>query len=268
MAMKFGNQGFSMWPQCLDRGVAAITYEVLGKTDLSKFPKDEPKQLWDQLEPTQKSSLAKVAYKIKPGDTIYVKEGTSIVCRGKVTGPYHFDARGRIVCPGYEHDPFSHQVPVEWESDFVPMEILLGAEPTTVLELKGDRLRRLEDAVKKANIEVRHSPKSQEDAVLEALEGEAYRAECLFRQRNAALIHAKKMASNGRCSVCDFCFAKRYSGIIQLCLDAHHVNPIGTRKTATKTTLADIDLLCPNCHRAVHTQKPPLSAAKLKTMLR
>ena len=37
MAMRFGNQGYSMWPQCLDAEVAAITYEVLGKTDLSKI---------------------------------------------------------------------------------------------------------------------------------------------------------------------------------------------------------------------------------------
>ena len=267
MAMRCGNQGYSLWPQCLRHGVAAITYQVLGKTDLARFPKGHPKQLWNQLEPSQKSSLAKVAYEMQPGHTIYVKEGKWIVCRGTVTGPYQFDAEGKIVRPGYEHDPFSHQVPVDWDAGFAPVEISLGAEPTTVLKLDGERLRRLEEAIRETSRKASQGPESQQEVVLQAMEGHAYRAEATFRQRNRALIEAKKMESDGKCSVCGFSFGERYAEITRDCLVAHHVEPIGKRKKASKTTLDDIELLCPNCHAAVHTKTPPLTAAELRGML-
>jgi len=102
---------------------------------------------------------------------------------------------------------------------------------------------------------------------LTALEGEFYFAERKFRQRNSKLIAAKKKQSNGRCSVCGIKFSEQYSGISRDCLVAHHVKPIGNRQEATETTLNDIDLLCPNCHSAVHTQNPPLTAAQLRKML-
>jgi hypothetical protein len=39
MAMKVGSGGTSLWPECLSRGIAAITYEPLSRTDLSKYRK-------------------------------------------------------------------------------------------------------------------------------------------------------------------------------------------------------------------------------------
>ena len=108
---------------------------------------------------------------------------------------------------------------------------------------------------------------SQQEAVLAAMEGDSYRGEATFRHRNGALIEKKKKLSDGRCSVCQVKFSERYEGIEALCLVAHHVEPIGKRKKASKTTLDDIDLLCPNCHTAVHTKDPPLSADKLRKML-
>jgi 5-methylcytosine-specific restriction protein A len=107
----------------------------------------------------------------------------------------------------------------------------------------------------------------QQEAVLAALEGGSYRREAIFRERNQALIELKKRSSDGRCSVCLLRFADRYTGITRLCLVAHHADPIGQRKKASKTTLADIDLLCPNCHAAVHTEDPPLTADELRSRL-
>ena len=108
---------------------------------------------------------------------------------------------------------------------------------------------------------------TKRDAGLVALEGTSYRGEATFRRRNRALIEKKKKQSDGRCSVCQLKFTERYTGIGKDCLVAHHVEPIGKRNKATKTTLDDIDLLCPNCHAAVHTQDPPLTAAQLRKML-
>jgi predicted HNH restriction endonuclease len=105
------------------------------------------------------------------------------------------------------------------------------------------------------------------EQILAALEGDTYPAEALFRKRNRALIDAKKLKSDGKCSVCGFSFIDQYTGLTNDCLVGHHVKPIGKRKKVTKTTLDDIDLLCPNCHTAVHTKDPPLTAAKLRKML-
>ncbi len=97
----------------------------------------------------------------------------------------------------------------------------------------------------------------------EALEGEIYKVERTWRKRNRALITQRKVASDGHCEVCSFRFEHQYGLLNRDCLVAHHLDPIGQRQVASKTTLADIALLCPNCHAAVHTQDPPISLADL-----
>ena len=51
MSFRVGNQGNPMFEECQRWGVAAITYDPLGTTDLSKYPEGEPKDLWKPLEP-------------------------------------------------------------------------------------------------------------------------------------------------------------------------------------------------------------------------
>ena len=105
------------------------------------------------------------------------------------------------------------------------------------------------------------------DVQLAALEGQHYLAEAKFRRRNRALIEEKKRRSDGKCSVCEFDFKATYEGLDRDFLVGHHVEPIGKRKKATKTTLDQIDVLCPNCHAAVHSQDPPLTADELRGSL-
>lgn len=150
MSFRVGNQGHEMWPDCLRFGVAAITYPPLERTDLSKHPQGQPKNLWDRLEPTQKSSLARVAYEMKAGDIIYVKQGPNIIDRGIVKGPegkgaYQFDGQFRIIDPNGE--PWAHQVPVDWSSDFEETRVLLGAEQLTVKKLSPEEVKRIEGAI-------------------------------------------------------------------------------------------------------------------------
>ena len=148
MAFRCGNQGPSLWQECKKHNVAAITYNPLAKVDLTSHKYNEPRSLWDKLSPTQKSSLRHVAYDMKNGDTIYVKEGIQIICKGTVLGKldraYVFDGSFRIVDPN--GTPWPHQVPVRWETSFKPINILLGAEQNTVIELNGERLKKLQKA--------------------------------------------------------------------------------------------------------------------------
>ncbi len=129
MSFRVGNQGYKMWPECLRHNVAAITYSPLEKVDLSQYPMGEPKALWAKLEPSQKASLRRLAYQMKAGDVVFVKEGPKVVGKGAVTGPYAFDDGFRIVDPNGV--TWAHPVLAEWLPDFPVVDILLGDEQMT-----------------------------------------------------------------------------------------------------------------------------------------
>jgi hypothetical protein len=138
-----------MWLKCKRLGVAAITYRPLMKVDLSTHPEPAPKMLWGKLSPSQSASLHRVAYEMRTGDVIYVKEGPQIVGRGVVRGSYRFDSRFRLI--DYYGSAWAHQVPVRWDRNFPVVEILLGAEPLTVKKLSANDVRKIEAMLRKAN---------------------------------------------------------------------------------------------------------------------
>ena len=146
MAMRCGNRGSSMFEKCREMGIAAITYRPIHKIDLSRYSKDNLPRAWSQLARSQKSSMANLAFKINQGDIIYVKDGPQIVARGVVTGNYQFIGE---TLKDDDGDWWSHTVTVKWdtEAEFAPVKIKLNAEQFTVLELKGERLARLEAAI-------------------------------------------------------------------------------------------------------------------------
>jgi len=253
MAFRVGSGGPEMWPHCLRLGVAAITYSPLAEVDLSKYPQGEPKDLWAKLAPAQKYSLRQVAYVMKKGDVIYAKQGPNIVGKGIVEGRYKFDSKFRIID---DYDiPWTHQVPVEWQSNFVAVKMSLGDQPRfTVRELNENDLSELEVETK-ATIEK------------EAREGQTYTKEATFRRRNGALIQAKKANSDYRCEVCGFSFEQTYGPTGREYIIAHHIEPLSKRSSPSNTRLEDIALLCANCHAMVHTQNPPLSPERLRKLL-
>ena len=142
MAFRVGADGTELWPQCKALGIAAITYKPLAETDLSQFAPGEPLENWKRLESSQKFSLKAVAYEMKADDIIYVKQGPMIIWRGRVTGSYQFDEEYRIV------DEFGtswpHQVPVQWERNFLPAKMKLGGELSTVRRLTSENIETLE----------------------------------------------------------------------------------------------------------------------------
>jgi len=245
-----------MWPECLKYGVAALTYYPIHKTDLNKHARGEPKELWAELAPAQKASLKRVAYEMKKGDTIYVKEAGCIIGKGTVVGSYTYDKHGRIIDPN--GCPWNHQVPVKWQADFPRVFTRLGAEQFTVIPLRQEQVKSLEHEIARTREDTRR---------LEVTEGQLLRAEAAFRKRNRTIIAAKKAVSDGTCESCGMRFLDRY-GVPDLCLVAHHKKPIGQRRRASKTTIDDIALVCPNCHAVAHTSEPPLLIAAIRRMLK
>ena len=175
-------------------------------TDLSLYPPGEPAHLWDQLQPTQKASLKRVAYQMKEGDVIFVKQGPKIVGRGVVTAPYEFGHALRVQGVTIEDEnglPWLHQVPVQWDTDFVEVDVLLGSEQLTIKELDPN------DVSKIGYVE---QEKKDQLSKVEAEEGEVYKVETNFQVRNRTLINIKKMQSQCICEVCGFSYEQAFMG--------------------------------------------------------
>jgi len=91
------------------------------------------------------------------------------------------------------------------------------------------------------------------------------------RERNAALRarKIKEVLDQGlglECSVCDFDFAKTYGPRGKGYIECHHVVPLHVTG-ARRTKLADLILLCANCHRMVHRAVPWLTPEEVRACL-
>jgi 5-methylcytosine-specific restriction endonuclease McrA len=256
-----------MWPHCRELGVAAITYQPLRYEDLSQHPRGEPKHLWAQLAASQKASLRRVAYEMSEGDIIYVKQGPKIVGRGKVKGPYAFDYEYRLRSPHGE--PWAHQVPVDWEPEFTPVNIKLGAEPTTVLPLSGDRLQELMDAlVEQVPLVNLALPEEIPDAAT-LQEGARQRIAVNSYERNPEARRRCIAHYGSRCSVCGFSFTEKYGEIGRGVIHVHHLKPLSEiGEEYVVDPIQDLRPVCPNCHAIIHRRSPPFSIQEVRELIR
>jgi hypothetical protein len=192
MSLRQGNRGPSLWRKCREFGVAAIFYPSLAKTDLARHPEGQPTEKWDDLAPTQKASLARVAYEMKGGDLIYVREGPKIVGRGIVVGShkqkaYKFDWRFRL--RDTNGTPWPHQVRVAWGPEiYVPN--VVGRDQVTVKPLAVDEVDRLEKSIRKFRRKILHT-RHKEDSHSELLKEESYYRETSARQNKIIPLHNK-----------------------------------------------------------------------------
>ena len=260
MAFRRGIRGYEMWLDCYNRGIAAITYWPDGKRlgDLSTVSREDYEDIWRRRAPENKAgraSLRKFRSEIEEEDIIYVKQGPHIVGKGVVKSDYKYDPE---ILKGCEEE-WEHYRKVDWVRDFPRFKLVLGADLHTVLELEGDRLKKIRDI---------ESRKLKEVKVDEAEEGKRYTSEVTFRVRNRALIEAKKANSDYRCEACEMNFKEVYGDIGDEYIIAHHVNPISSRKSASRTTLDDIALVCANCHDMLHRTDPPMSISELRRRIK
>jgi 5-methylcytosine-specific restriction protein A len=111
------------------------------------------------------------------------------------------------------------------------------------------------------------------DPELEAEEGAVVLRLHYSRERNPKLARQKKdqaLKATGRleCEVCEFDFASRYGPHGDGFIEAHHRKLVSALKKGEKTKLADLALVCANCHRMLHRGGNLLGVDELKTMLR
>jgi 5-methylcytosine-specific restriction protein A len=74
--------------------------------------------------------------------------------------------------------------------------------------------------------------------------------------RKAKLRHASRNSPDGllRCEVpgCGFCFEEVYGKVGADFAHVHHLNALAKRDQAEETTLADLAIVCANCHAMIH----------------
>ena len=104
-------------------------------------------------------------------------------------------------------------------------------------------------------------------------EGERRLISHLKRERKRAVVEAKKAAvlsSTGglSCEVCGFDFSATYGSLGEGFCEVHHLSPLSTSDESVTTTLADLAVLCSNCHRIIHRSDPMLSVSELAAVVR
>lgn len=103
-------------------------------------------------------------------------------------------------------------------------------------------------------------------------EGTARLVSHLRRERNRALVDAKKAATLATkgclcCEACGFDFSVIYGALGEGFCEIHHLVPLSTTSESVTTTLEDLAVLCSNCHRVIHRSTPMLSVVELSKVL-
>lgn len=92
------------------------------------------------------------------------------------------------------------------------------------------------------------------------------------RERNSAAVrklkHQAQERGELRCEACGFDFAAQYGEPGVGFIECHHLAPLASYGPEQRTRLADLALVCANCHRMLHRRRPWLGRAELGALTR
>jgi len=155
MAMRKGYRGEDMFEKCRPRGLAAITYAPLFRTNLSLYDPLHRPPGWGDLAASQKGSISKFAWQIRAGDKLYVRDSSRpnlLIGLGHVLGKegelaYFYNERSPIKTK--EGDVWRHLIAVDWEHPFAEIPHKDHSANTTVLSIDEDELSESEHRAKR-----------------------------------------------------------------------------------------------------------------------
>ena len=100
-------------------------------------------------------------------------------------------------------------------------------------------------------------------------EGSVRMRAMLQRERDPAVRRAALRHYGHKCLTCAFDPVRTYGPWAKDCLEVHHLNPLSVRyRKRARTTLRDVVVVCPTCHRALHAFPPgPAAWRRLKWLL-
>jgi hypothetical protein len=86
--------------------------------------------------------------------------------------------------------------------------------------------------------------------------------------RNPALVREARAIRGYACEACDFNFENVYGLLGKNYIECHHLDPLGRRdEPTTSTRVSGVRMLCANCHRIVHRERPPMAVETLRAQL-
>jgi 5-methylcytosine-specific restriction protein A len=140
------------------------------------------------------------------------------------------------------------------------------------------RLSAVAEAIRKGASEASTEPKGitaaesltdpdeefQEGAVLTRLHNRRERDPKASAKKKAAVLQ-----ETGRlqCEACGFDFAVAYGELGVGFAECHHRLPLASLGSRTATRLADLAILCANCHRMIHKTRPLMSVEEFKRVV-
>ena len=121
------------------------------------------------------------------------------------------------------------------------------------------RLREIARSIGEGVLEA--SAQEQVDEEEEFTEGQILSRLHRARERNRKAVSQKKakvLKETGglACEVCGFDFETTYGKLGKGYAECHHLTPLSELSTQKTTKLADLGILCSNCHRMIHRAKP------------
>jgi 5-methylcytosine-specific restriction protein A len=110
-----------------------------------------------------------------------------------------------------------------------------------------------------------------EPEIREAEEGRILTRMHRQRERSRKLVEQVKilaLRNFGRlaCAACGFDFTEAYGPSGSGVIDVHHTKPLHTLPEGHRTSVHDLALLCANCHRIVHANRPWLSVEQVAAL--
>lgn len=142
-----------------------------------------------------------------------------------------------------------------------------------------ERLRRIADTIRATvgdtslNLKLYQIPDEADEQDYVFGEGKVLYKLHKYRERNPNLVFKKKTLHLKKygtldCEACDFNFQVKYGELGEGYIECHHRIPLSQYDGSSGTTLADLVLVCSNCHRMLHRQLDTLSLPGLKAVLR
>lgn len=159
-------------------------------------------------------------------------------------------------------------LPIAQRTMLVPRAVKGGIGQSNVWFADQAESRDLVDRVKTLIATGSSEPLPDVDGNQSADEGNPRLLVHLRRERNAAIVKAKKAAvlkATGKlcCEVCDFDFKDTYGNLGENFCEVHHIHPISKADGITRTELKDLAVVCSNCHRIIHRTDPMFSIAEM-----
>jgi 5-methylcytosine-specific restriction enzyme A len=140
------------------------------------------------------------------------------------------------------------------------------------LSAKPDLLSGLVEAIRLGYASGEYPTHLDHGTEAEAFDGGLLTRLHLLCERDRGIVEEKKHTASKSeaglsCEVCAFDFAAFYCDRGQGFIECHHIVPLHTLRAGQRTRLADLALVCANCHRMLHASRPVATLAQLRSEL-